>query len=238
MDTERFDNYYQSCFAETNVKTAEQTFDTYDRCFRTLLPSSREGKVLDFGAGLGNLTAWLKTNGFINIVSIDVSRDQCEAAAKLGIDVRHVQDPLKFLNASENAFDVIFMSDVIEHIPKAEMIKYLKLLRACLREGGSIIIKTENVATPTGIYQHHMDFTHEYNFVDKSLKQVLLISGFNNVTVQGHSVKWPRRPWLWWRPILRFFYIECIKIIYSAEQPRGSNNPKIYSNSLIAKADK
>jgi 2-polyprenyl-3-methyl-5-hydroxy-6-metoxy-1,4-benzoquinol methylase len=231
-----FDNYYESCFSETRLQSVDQSFDTYERCFSGLLPNVKAAAILDFGAGLGNLTAWLERNGMSDIVSIDISRDQCEAARKLGVNVKHISNPLAFLKTKVDTFDVVFMSDVIEHLPKHEIIAYLRAMRACLKENGYLVIKTENVATPTGIYQHHMDFTHEYNFVDKSLKQVLLMSGFKDIMIIGHSMKWPKRPWLWWKPIVRMIYINLIKLIYAAEQPRGTNNPQIFSNSLIARA--
>lgn len=236
MENEKFDNYFQTCFVETELKSAEQSFDHYRRCFTWLLPVDPKCKILDFGAGLGNLTIWLNSLGYTNIVSVDISKDQCDAAHEFGVEVIHVPTPLDFLRNRLDTFDVIFMSDVIEHIPKSQMISYLEAAKSALHDNGYVAVKTENVSSPTGIYQHHMDFTHEYNFVEKSLKQLFKIVGFREIEVRGHSMPWPRRPWLWWRPVFRFLYVGIVKAIYAAEQPRGKNNPRIFSNSLIARA--
>ena len=232
----KFDNYYHSCFSDTKLINPEQSLDAYNRCFNWCIPSDKNCRILDFGAGLGNLTFWLKSKGFNNIISIDVSRDQCSMAQQHGIDVVHVPDSLVYLKNMKNAFDIIFMSDVLEHIPKSQMIDYVNAIKNSLVKDGVFIVKTENISSPTGIYQHHMDFTHEYNFVEKSLRQLLVMCDFTEVEIRGYKMPWPKRPWLWWKPIVRLIYIGIIKIIYSAEQPRGSNNPKIFSNSLICRA--
>ena len=238
IEDRKFDNYYKSCFSGTMLQKPEDSFDFYNRCFGWCLPIDRHSRILDFGAGLGNLTCWLKSKGFDNIISIDVSRDQCLMAEKFGIEVVHVPDSFQYLLGVENSFDYIFMSDVIEHIEKSRMIDYVLALKGALVKGGDLIVKTENVSSPTGIYQHHMDFTHEYNFVEKSLRQLLLMCEFAAVELRGNTTAWPRRPWLWWKPIVRAMYIGIIKVIYAAEQPRGDNNPSIYSNCLIARATK
>lgn len=235
-EVEKFDNYFQSCFSGTKLRSPEQSFDYYKRCFEWLLPADKNCRLLDFGAGLGNLSLYLMSRGYDNVISIDVSKDQCAAAKEFGANVMHVPDSLGYLLRMKGSFDVIFMSDVIEHIPKAKMLDYLAAARVALVDDGMIVVKTENVSSPTGIYQHHMDFTHEYNFVEKSLRQLLMMAGFREVEIRGHSMPWPRRPWLWWKPIVRMIYIGLIKLIYAAEQPRGDNNPRIFSNSLVARA--
>jgi 2-polyprenyl-3-methyl-5-hydroxy-6-metoxy-1,4-benzoquinol methylase len=236
QDQGKFDNYYESCFAGTKLHSPKESFDHYRRSFDWLLPADKQCRLLDFGAGLGNLTLWLMSQGYQSITSIDVSKDQCAVAQEFGANVIHVPDSLSYLIEEKGSFDVIFLSDVIEHIPKSQMMDYMSAAKDALVEGGMLVVKTENVSSPTGIYQHHMDFTHEYNFVEKSLRQLLMMVGFREVEIRGPSMPWPRRPWLWWKPIVRMIYIGLIRVIYAAEQPRGDNNPRIFSNSLVARA--
>jgi 2-polyprenyl-3-methyl-5-hydroxy-6-metoxy-1,4-benzoquinol methylase len=233
----RYEKYYSTVFSKTKLKGPEQTFDFYNRCFTWCLPSKKQDKILDFGAGLGNLTAWLHNKGYQNTVSVDLSREQCIKAKEIcNVTVEHISNPYEYLCSQESTFDAIFMSDVIEHIPKTELISTLTALKKCLKPGGFISIKTDNVSTPTGIYHHHFDFTHEYTFVERSLSQLLKICDFEKVEIRGHSMAWPKRPWNWWKPVVRWMYIGLLKIVYEAEQPRGDNNPQIFSVNLIARA--
>lgn len=233
-DAERFDKFFSSIFYQNVCKPGE-TLKFYDMCFAEYLPQDRSSCLLDFGAGLGYLTYWLKYNGYSNITSIDLSQEQCTMAKELnGVDVKYCPDTLAYLESNPGKFNAILMSDVIEHISKPMITVYLKALHRALVPGGLLILKTENVSSPTGIYQHHMDFTHEYNFVESSLRQVLLMCNFEDIKIKGESLGFSLRPWLWWKPIVRHLYWALLRVVYEAEQPRGRRNPTIYAKSLIS----
>ena len=234
-DKLKYEKYYSTIYSRSNMIDPRSTTRFYESCFGWGLPAERNLPVLDFGAGLGNLMFWLKQKGFSNVSGIDLSLEQCEMARKISnIEVQYCQDSLQYLREHPMAFNIIFMSDVIEHLPKSEMPKYLCAIHDALIPGGFLVLKTDNVSSPTGIYQHHMDFTHEYTFVESSLKQLLLMCSFEDVKMKGESIPWPRRPWLWWKPVVRHLYWWLLRLVYEAEQPRGVNNPTIFSKSLIA----
>lgn len=232
-----FDEYYSTCFYKNlKINHPLKTLSFYDACFGWCLPIDKNTPILDFGAGLGNLMFWLRQRGFTNVHGVDISKEQCEMAQKIsGVTVEHISNPLEYLRIHREKFGLVFMSDVIEHIPKVEMVEILKAIYYALIPGGSLVIKTDNISSPTGIYQLYMDFTHEYCFTESTLEQLLRICKYENISIKGEPMPIPKRPWHWWKPLVRILYWFALRIIYEAEQPRGDRNPKIFAKSLIAR---
>jgi 2-polyprenyl-3-methyl-5-hydroxy-6-metoxy-1,4-benzoquinol methylase len=72
---ERFEHYYSINFSKTGMDDPRKTLRFYDACFNWCLSENKEIRVLDYGAGLGNLMYWLKQKGFTYVYGIDVSKD-------------------------------------------------------------------------------------------------------------------------------------------------------------------
>lgn len=76
-------------------------------------------------------------------------------------------------------FDVIILNDIIEHISKGNVISVLKDIKKSLCKGGVLIIKTVNAANPfLASSSRYMDFTHEIIYDEFSIKDILLVAGF------------------------------------------------------------
>ena len=120
-----------------------------------------------------------------------------------GIDLRnecinYIRKNIKEINISNNInsfdkkFDIITMFHVLEHIPY--QIKTLKLLKSKLKNRGKVIIEVPH-AEDFLILQEELkefkDFTfwseHLILHTFKSLKTVLLKSGFKNVKIQYYQ---------------------------------------------------
>jgi len=99
-------------------------------------------RVLDIGCGLGHFLKTVKENGH-EARGVELSGPPAERIReKLGIDVYN-----GFLEEAQFAggyFDVIYMGDVLEHIP--EPFDTLLEAKRILRPGGIIVIKTPNAA--------------------------------------------------------------------------------------------
>ena len=227
-----YKNYYSNIISTAQNPDPRSTLRFYDDCYGWCLPADKQTCILDFGAGTGKLMFWLKERGYQNIMGVDLSPDQVQMAKTLsGQDVTQVDDPLQFLRQSRD-FGLVFMSDVIEHIPKWDQPIYLKAIHNALNLSGQLILKTENIASPIGIYQHSMDYTHEYNFTELSLRQLLLSTGFTDIQIRGEQYPWSWRPVNIKRAIIRSIWFWLLKQLYDAERPSG-NNPTIFSKSLI-----
>jgi len=77
------------------------------------------------------------------------------------------------------------MNDVIEHIPKSNLMDFMRLLYSRLSDGGILLIKTDNMATPFGLRGRYMDYTHEIGYTEHSLYEIMSISGFKDIIIRG-----------------------------------------------------
>jgi len=77
----------------------------------------------------------------------------------------------------------VVLNDVLEHIPKIKLIKFLELVYDFLEIEGIIIIKVPNMSNPFGLMSRYMDITHEIGFTEESLSEVLKSIGFKNIEI-------------------------------------------------------
>jgi ubiquinone/menaquinone biosynthesis C-methylase UbiE len=106
-------------------------FTTFNRLTRKLL--------LDDGCGRGDW--WYLFNEEYRIIGVDISIDQCNNVAKNNykIAANAVQLPLK-----SDTIDMVFNSEVIEHMLPREGKSYLIEANRVLKQGGFLIITTPN----------------------------------------------------------------------------------------------
>jgi SAM-dependent methyltransferase len=100
----------------------------------------RGDRVLDVGAGIGTFLAMARDRRW-RVAGTEVSTSaQALARSRHGIDLLNGQ--AEDLELSSNAFDVVTLWHVLEHVPSPS-----RLLRVChdaLRPGGSIVIAVPN----------------------------------------------------------------------------------------------
>ena len=107
-------------------------------------------RVLDLGCGRGELLALLRREGVRAAVGVDFSpaaveitrqrlKDAGEADAARAVICGSVETSDLF---RENSFDVIFMTDVVEHLPQAALARGLINVRRWLEPGGRLVIHT------------------------------------------------------------------------------------------------
>ena len=79
------------------------------------LKVGKEKKILDIGCSGGILIESLRDQGYINIHGIDISEKAIDVCKTRGINTVLVS-PGEATNFSDNEFDVIIASDILEHI--------------------------------------------------------------------------------------------------------------------------
>lgn len=239
MDHLAREHYYTTHFKQfQTAEMDEATFQYYHRKFNSVLPVDKDAKILEIGTGTGKFLATLKRLGYKNLRGIDVSPQMVPIARKVsGEPVELIADIPQYLGSFQNEFDRIFLLDVIEHIEKASVIKYLNAIRLSLKQGGGLILSTENMASPIGRTQRYLDFTHEYNYTEITLRQVLEIAEFKNVRIWEMPDKMPLRPryLVFW--IVRRVWFALVKFLHKAERPNAVI-PTIYGKEIIAGGDK
>lgn len=130
--------------------------------------------VLDVGAGncefINNIKAGRK-------IALDVNRDLKKNTAK-GVEI--VQAPVKRLKNlfKDNSLDVIFMSNLLEHLDsKEEVFRLLNESISVLKKNGRLLIMQPDVNLVGGEYWDYFD--HKVPLTFLSLLEVTRAIGFN-----------------------------------------------------------
>ncbi|MBN1527186.1 MAG: class I SAM-dependent methyltransferase [Candidatus Omnitrophica bacterium] len=231
-NTKHFDRYLTTArFTDPRDPEASRRF--YDTEYAPYLPADKKAAVLDVGCGMGEFMAYLADKGYENVCGVDVSPEMADHCRQNGIaNVELIKDLKEYLARYAASFDLITLNDTLEHLPKGDTVDILKGLKAALKTGGALLLRTVNFSTPGGMYIRYKDFTHEIAYTECSLEQVLRMAGFEDIKVTGN--RYPVRfsaVSLARAALLRIWFF-ILKMIYLAEL--GCDRPKIYSKILIA----
>ena len=193
-------------------KELNQSLRTYDRWIGHLIKEHPPvSAVLDYGCGFGTLVYYLQTR-FHNVYGVDASEEQIAVAAANGLPVCFlpVTEFLSWCNERKDVFDIIFLFDVLEHIPVTEQIRFMRHLTGTLRRNGTIYIKVPNANSLLASRWRYIDWTHWSSFTECSLDFVCLNSGLDRIEyMDDESSMTPR---YWWVPrwSLRHFYMKWL----------------------------
>lgn len=124
-------SFYESFWSEAHY----QYRYAFDSAVRDRFPAiekvwgslAKPATVLDYGCGNGVLTYWMKCNGFgKTILGVDISRTGIESARKaFACDGIQYED-LDWFSSSNEKFDVLVSSHVLEHLENpAEILRTL-----------------------------------------------------------------------------------------------------------------
>jgi SAM-dependent methyltransferase len=116
----------------------------------------RTGTVLDFGCGVGRLSNALARH-FDRVLAVDVAPSMLERARRLDrsggrIDFRHNPHP-DLREVPDGEVDVAYSSLVLQHLPRAAALVYLRELVRVTRPGGLVVVQTapRPRLTPKGV---------------------------------------------------------------------------------------
>jgi len=236
--------FFDNCIITKDGKPIDSAYYTvhkrnlegFEMHFLKFVGSDKNIKVLDVGCGCGQLLYMLKEKGYVNIEGVDLGHQQVEITKKLGLKAERISELSEYLDARKGTWDVILMTQVIEHFTKDKMLPYLSSVRMALKTGGKAIIAVPNMALASGLIQRYNDFTHEIGFTERSLHQVLRVAGFSDIRIHGGRLSFkPRLKFLIWL-LLRNIWFKILGFIYLLE--KGVDRPRIISRHLIAVAKK
>jgi SAM-dependent methyltransferase len=132
--------------------------------------------------------------------------DLRDMQAHVGARIRFVQaDGLSLLDhVPRGHFDVIFMSNYLEHLPSSDaVIEQLRVARQLLKPGGRVMILQPNIRLVGGAYWDFID--HKVPLTEKSLREAAELAGlttekvivrFLPYTTKDRVGRLGTRPWM------------------------------------------
>jgi 2-polyprenyl-3-methyl-5-hydroxy-6-metoxy-1,4-benzoquinol methylase len=178
---EPFDTFWE---APENIEKGYKTFGKfYQRNYLRYFPKDQHARILATSCGPGYFINLLKKKGYDNLLGIDSDPEKIEYAKLRGLNCK-TGNAFDYLKKNQNHFDVIFVEQEINHLTKAEILKFLELCRDNLSDNGTLIVHSLNGANPiTGSEALAQNFDHYNTFTEYSLKQILQHANFKQIKV-------------------------------------------------------
>ena len=152
----------------------------YAKKFGALVAEAPRGSALDVGCANGMLAAFLKEQGFEQVVGVDLNAELIEQA-KQNVEAEfHVADAGEFLQAGRQ-FDVIFLLNIVEHIERDRLIAFMTKVYQSLNAGGFAIVRTPNMNNILAAAHLADDLTHCTGLTEQSLRQLAQAAGFKTI---------------------------------------------------------
>jgi len=168
--------------APTHINGLRSRAPYLQKLIREHFPQDHRARIVDIGCGHGALIHFLRQAGYENLSGFDRSPEQVAAAERLGISgvqERDIFDALESLPLG--SCDVIVAFDVIEHLRKDEIQRFVDRIFRVLKPGGRFVVHTVNGESPMAGSVFYGDFTHETCFNRISIGQLLRATGFHSV---------------------------------------------------------
>ena len=110
-----------------------------------------------------------------------------------------------------STYDIIMMTQVLEHIQKTKHISYLQTLYRKLKKGGVLIITVPNIGNPLAIFERYYDYTHETAFTENSLLQLADLLKLEDAIIKIQPFKIPLNNLI---NIIRFCFQQKLHVLF------------------------
>lgn len=162
------DEFGNSKYYSLSINEDIHTFDGY---FDIIKRYKQSGTILEIGSSVGTLLHVSKRHGFVNQTGVELNDNSIAQCKKNYPDfVIHKSLP------TSQKFDLIVMSDVIEHLP--DPFTYLEKLRSILNDGGIIFIITPDFDSLVARRTQVKPIEHLYYFTKETLKKSIGKAGY------------------------------------------------------------
>jgi len=184
-------NYYEAKLRPSEGYTAFREAK-FAHNYAARLAPHRGGSLLEIGPGMGEFLQFATEHAsFAQVQGVDYAPDCVAHCRSAGLDVAHIDALEPWLADHPAEFSTIVMLHVLEHITKDDVFDTLHAIRAALRPGGILIAEVPNAGNPwlSGVARYE-DFTHQVGYTSGSLRFVMTMAGFSQVTIAGVKVPW------------------------------------------------
>jgi 2-polyprenyl-3-methyl-5-hydroxy-6-metoxy-1,4-benzoquinol methylase len=223
----------------TRFKSSDLKFDpqaashwgmAYKYYLRGWLPADPKARIVDLACGNGYLLYQFKQLGYSDVGGVDISPEQVRIARQVTDQITE-GSLFDFLKNHENDFDLITGIDIVEHMNKDEVLRFLDACLRALKPGGRLILQTPNADSPMVNGIRYGDFTHETIFSPQLLSNLLGLCGFARTESREMDPPPKRTP----KSILRRFAWKLIRcgIWFWNMVEMGNAGSRVYSRVFL-----
>ena len=165
--------------------------------------------LLEPGVGMGEHLRLFKEMG-LEVTGLDISPKAKIYSPNLNINILDVEN-IKRWPYPDNSFDIVYSKSLIEHL--SQPIQYFSESQRVLKPGGLLLTLTPD--WESSFKKFYDDPTHVRPFTIVSLKDIQVMSGFKNISVE----KMRQLPLTWKSPL-----VNTICSIIAIFSPLRTNN--------------
>ena len=175
---------YEKEFARLKQATASAYLDRVEQYLGWDHASRRGKRLLDLGAGLGDLLVTAQSRGY-DVTGIEYSASSvARANARLGAAIVR-QGTIESVRPPDGSYDVCMLSDVIEHT--RDPLAVLDQVWRVLKPGGAVFVATPSLDSWSArlLRDRWMEFKaeHLFFFDSATLESALVRAGFEHVRI-------------------------------------------------------
>ncbi len=139
------------------------------------------GPVLDAGCGRGEFLDLLLEQG-TEAIGVDADAGQVALCRSLGHEnVVHADVLMWLADAPAHSLGAIFSAQVVEHMPYAELVRFLELAHRALTPDGVLIVETVNPHSIRALKTFWVDLTHQHPIFPEVLLALCGAAGFTGM---------------------------------------------------------
>jgi len=162
----------------------EATALVHRRDIHPLLPWPAAGPAVDLGCGRGELVRLLQADSF-DAEGVDISPEQVALARAAGVARERQGDFRAVLDTYPAPYASITATDLLEHLPKPEVLQTFDDVAAALEPGGVFVGRVPNAVSPLGGHIRNGDFTHQTWFTTRSIRQLAAAASFDSILARS-----------------------------------------------------
>jgi SAM-dependent methyltransferase len=160
---------------EEVFRGSEELIRDRQQIYVALLAAS--GPVLDVGCGRGELLQLLREAG-VPARGIDLDPAMVDRCREKGLDVE-IADAVGYLKRlDDGSLGAIIAAQVIEHLPYAELLRFVHTAKAKLAPGGRLVVETVNPHAAHALKTFWVDPSHKHPVFPEVTLALCRIAGF------------------------------------------------------------
>ncbi|PIU03556.1 hypothetical protein COT44_02510 [Candidatus Shapirobacteria bacterium CG08_land_8_20_14_0_20_39_18] len=175
-----------------NHETSQRKIDYIRYNFSPYLKKlNKNSRILEIGPGFGEFINILNAKGITNIDILDNSKEVLEYnKSHYKLDQVFLTPNISSADKKIGQYDLIFLLQVLEHIPPEKYKDVIQILYKHLKSTGYIIITVPNAGNLLGLSERYNDLQHQASFTEISLRELPAFCEIENyqVEIKGYRI--------------------------------------------------